>query len=200
MKKCAYCNNVFNADYEKQRFCSKECLLKFYPLHSKFKYKVKECPQCKTRFEISEINQKFCSNICKEEFSKEKKESILISTKTCEHCNGKFIKTQPNQKFCSTDCHNAFFKMRKAVKKSVALIEEYSRSKKIAKQKLQKLKPGEQVILANNNERILLPKTVTCLNCNTIFETEYHRQKFCSLECNITYRKQLKLEKQSANN
>lgn len=110
IKQCKRCSNNFNIkrrDKLNQKFCSRDCLNKFY----KEKYSIpieKICPICKKRFIIKSTklrNQKYCSIKCsrKKKLSKTVKKIISEKIKYLYKYDKDYIKRHKNSGYNISD-------------------------------------------------------------------------------------------------
>lgn len=60
---CPNCGKVFNAAGTKQRFCCKECQIRYHA-RKKYEAPVATCVICGRKFEPKYRGQKYCSQVC----------------------------------------------------------------------------------------------------------------------------------------
>lgn len=99
---CECCGKEYLAfDTGQNRFCSKNCLLKYHREHTK---ETRYCPVCNSPFEVYKNNKKkYCSRECQDKAAQEARQ-INLSPKKCELCGMEFQPIFSQHKYCSMEC------------------------------------------------------------------------------------------------
>lgn len=117
--------------------------------------------------------RKFCSNKCAGRYKNKKKKLNNSVSKNCTMCKSPFLTYQDN-KFCSGSCA-AYYHSNKTIELSCRNCNGKFTGKQGS------LYCGEECKRDYYNKNKL--HNVNCHYCNRDFETNYKKQKYCSLEC-----------------
>lgn len=99
---CECCGKEYLAfDTGQNRFCSKNCLLKYHRAHTK---EIRHCPVCNSLFEVYKNDtKKYCSQECENKAAQEARK-LKHPHKKCAWCGTEFQPISSQHKYCSLEC------------------------------------------------------------------------------------------------
>ncbi len=201
-KCCAYCNEDFMTNQEKQKYCSVQCRTGASRT-GRTEY-TKSCLYCKTEFKTIYKNNKYCSSACASRHGA----ALRRGEYFCEYCGQPRHSDHPNRnRFCSMECST---KYRVLQYLPVKLQREKEKQELKRQREIEMTRScdfcGETFVAVNianrfcsyeccyngalkaNHDKNLeqfVPEQRTCLQCGVVFTTTFEKQRclYCSDRC-----------------
>lgn len=105
--KCYSCGSTFTGSKQSQKFCSRECAIKYANKNYIYRFEL-VCKYCGSTFHANKDTRQYCSQECR---IKDGMEVRASNCEKCENCGESIVRGRrgnDSRRFCSRECSNYF--------------------------------------------------------------------------------------------